>query len=125
MTPETEQQREKRATDLAYAQGRREADVDSHLRSHETRLNAINGSIERHAQNAQALKDSIVELGGKVDAIAATLVAQREVEEDRVQQIKDANEKQISNKQFWVGVATICAMIVIGVATLFVKAHGG
>lgn len=122
---ETEEERASRARNLAYTQGRRDADVDAHLRSHEKRLNAINGSIEKHARNAEALKNSITELGEKVDAVAATLVTQKAIEADRVQQIKDANEQQISTKQFWLGVATICVMITLGVMTLIVRAHGG
>jgi chromosome segregation ATPase len=112
--PESEQQREDRAKQLAYQQGRRDSDVDARILSHERRLNAINGSIERHANEAAALKNSIVQLADKIDEVMAELKTKKAVEADRVKQIKAANEKQISNKMFWLGVATICAMIFVG-----------
>jgi hypothetical protein len=112
--PESEQQRADRAKDIAYQQGRRDSDVDARLLSHERRLNAINGSIEKHARNAAALRDSMERLGDKIDQVAASLVTAKAVETDRVDQIRRANEKQISNKMFWLGVATICAMIFVG-----------
>jgi phage-related minor tail protein len=109
-----------RAFKVAYTQGRRDADVDSHLRDHENRFKAINGSIEKHAQNAQALKDSISELSEKVDGIAGTLVTRDAVEADRNRQLKEANEKQISRRTFWLGVTAICATVLVG----FLKSHG-
>jgi hypothetical protein len=112
--PESEQQRADRAKDIAYQQGRRDSDVDARLLSHERRLNAINGSIEKHARNAAALRDSMERLGDKIDQIAASIDTAKAVETDRVDQIRRANEKQISNKMFWLGVATICAMIFVG-----------
>jgi hypothetical protein len=121
MTPENDDQREQRAKELAYALGRREADVDAHLRSHENRLNAINGSIEKHAKNAAALSASIDELGDKIDRVAASLVTRDAVEAERTDQLKRANEKQISNKMFWLGVAAIIATILGAI----IASHGG
>jgi gamma-glutamyl:cysteine ligase YbdK (ATP-grasp superfamily) len=110
-----------RAFKVAYTQGRRDADVDSHLRDHENRFRAINGSIEKHAENAQALKDSISELSEKVDGVAATLATREALDAARTQQLKDANEKQISNRTFWLGVVTICVMVLVGILA---KSHG-
>jgi phage shock protein A len=121
MSSETEDERIQHARDLAYAFGRREADVDAHLRSHENRLDAINGSIEKHAKNAGELRDSIEDVKDMVEGIAAALATAKAVEADRVDQVKQANEKQISNRTYWLGVATICAMIIVG---LYAKSHG-
>jgi uncharacterized protein YegJ (DUF2314 family) len=110
-----------RAFKVAYTQGRRDADVDSHLRDHENRFKAINGSIEKHAANAQALKDSISELSEKVDGIAAVMSTQAALDAQRVKQVKDANEKQITNRTFWLGVVTVCVMVLVGVLA---NSHG-
>lgn len=104
---ETDQERADRAELLAFQRGVRQAEVDARLASHEARLNAINGSIERHARNAGALRDSVEAVDEKVDQVINTLNAQRAVEESRVKQLKDANEQQISNRNFWLGVAVI------------------
>lgn len=118
--PETERERLDRAAKLAYETGRREAQVDARLGSHEARLNAVNGSIERNARNTEALRESVDALGDKVDGIKAALETRAALEADRVKQVKEANEKQISVKQFWLGVATICAMLLVAFL-----AHGG
>lgn len=122
---ETEQRREERATELAYAKGRKDAQVDARLDGHEKRLNAINGSIDRHAHEAAQLRKTIEQVDGKVDGIVATLDKNAAVEEERVAQIKDANEKQISTRTFWLGVATICVMLLVGYATVAATLHGG
>lgn len=108
---ETDDERQRKAQELAYQQGRRDSDVDSRLLSHERRLNLINGSIERHARQAEALKNSILELGDKIDKIDANLATRAALEAERVKQVQEANEKQISNKMFWLGVAAIIATI--------------
>jgi uncharacterized protein (DUF885 family) len=114
-----------RAFKVAYTQGRRDADVDSHLRSHENRLNAVNGSIVENARIVAQLQDSIQTTGDslekKIDAIAATLVTRDAVEADRNRQLKEANEKQISRRTFWLGVVAICVTALIGILA---KSHG-
>lgn len=115
---------------LAYAAGRRDAEVDVTLRSHEKRLNAINGSIERHAQatfslgqKVDAQGERIEAIDGKLDQVVATLATNAAVEQDRVKQVRDANEKQISSRTFWVGVAAICATLIVGFATVYTMLH--
>ena len=120
MTSESDEERVKLAKEIAYAQGRRDSDVDSRLRSHENRLNAINGSIERHANEANALRKSIGHLGDKIDDVMAALEKKEAIEADRVKQIAKANDKQISTKAFWLGVAAIVAAIIAPII-----AHGG
>ena len=110
----------------AYLQGRRDSDVDGRLHDHEKRLLAINGSVEKHARNVDALRVSMEEIAekmtAKIDLLATRLDSRDAVEADRVAQVKKANEKQISNKQFWLGVATICVMILVA---LLAKVHFG
>jgi chromosome segregation ATPase len=103
-----ETERVRRANQLAYAQGRREADVDAHLRSHENRLNAINGSIEKHARNAAKLEATMDKrcdaIEDKLDELLTAHATQTAVEADRVAQVKTANDKQISKRNYWLGV---------------------
>ena len=120
MTSESDEERVKLAKEIAYAQGRRDSDVDSRLRSHENRLNAINGSIERHANEAAKLRESIGGLGDKIDAVNQSLATRAALEAERVKQIEKANDKQISTKAFWLGVAAIVAAIIAPII-----AHGG
>jgi chromosome segregation ATPase len=117
---ETEEERARRAKQIAYEQGRRDSDVDSRLRSHENRLNAINGSIERHAHQAAKLRESIEDLGDKIDAVNQALSTKAALEAERNKQLETANDKQISTKAFWLGVAAIVAAIVAPII-----AHGG
>jgi predicted nuclease with TOPRIM domain len=118
---ESEEQRERLAKELAYQQGRRDSDVDARLRSHENRLNAINGSIDRHANEAKALRNSIDDLGDKIDAVNQSLATKAALEAERVKQIAQANDKQISTKAFWLGVAAIMAAIL----GPYLASHGG
>jgi predicted nuclease with TOPRIM domain len=118
---ESEEQRERLAKELAYQQGRRDSDVDARLRSHENRLNAINGSIERHAHQAAKLRESIEDLGDKIDAVNQSLATKAALEAERVKQIAQANDKQISTKAFWLGVAAIMAAIL----GPYLASHGG
>lgn len=77
----------KRLEELAYMQGRRDADVDTKLLAHERRLNAVNGSIEKHAQNAAKLEKTIERtreaLEAKIDSLIAAQSARAAVEDDR------------------------------------------
>lgn len=117
---------------LAYAAGRRDADVDSHLRdhaaqirSHEERLNRINGSIDRNAQETVALRAVVEALDGKVDAVVTALEKKAAVEQERNRLFGEANEKQISNRTFVLGVVTICVVLVIGMATVYATLQAG
>jgi chromosome segregation ATPase len=117
---ETEPERERRAKEVAYQQGRRDSDVDARLRSHENRLNAINGSIERGAREAAALRGSVDALGDKIDAVNSALATKAALEAERTKEIEKANDKQISTKAFWLGVGAIVAAIIAPII-----AHGG
>lgn len=111
MTGESDRERIEKAENLAAEAGYRRAVVDSQLSAHQRRLDAINGSIEKHARNAEALKNSITALSEKLDGVIATLATQAAIEKDRVAQITKANEKQISTRMFVIGVVAIIATI--------------
>lgn len=101
----------------AFERGRREAFTTAEIDSHERRLNLINGSIEKHAREAVRLRNSISGLSDKVDALAASLATKAAVEADRDRQLKRANDQQISNRTFWLGVATIMVTLLIAVVS--------
>lgn len=121
--PETDAQRNEAARELAYAQGKREAIVDGRLDSAEARLTAINGSIEKHALNAMHLREAIDQQNDKIDQIVAKLDQRAAVEADRVEQLRQANDRQISTRAFAIGVATIVVMILGLIVTLLVEVH--
>jgi hypothetical protein len=89
MTPETEEQREKRANELAvaqssrdrqdaYTQGRRDADVDQWLQAHERRFKAINGSIEKTGTALTDLTEEVRQIKSDLkerDSVNEALVA--------------------------------------------------
>lgn len=102
--PESDDQREDRARDLAIAGALRDAEVDRTIASHESRLNAINGNIERLGT---AMKD----LGGKVatqDAVEGALAKQR--------------EQGVSNRQWLITCAIMVFVVVL--AQVLQKALG-
>lgn len=114
-TPNQDPQRE------AFERGRRQAHVDGELEQHERRLNAINGSIDRTARNVGALRDTVEEVRDEVGALASQLATRVAVEASRNEELKKANEQQISNRTFWLGVAAIIATVLAAV----ISVHGG
>lgn len=96
----------------AFKRGQREASIDAELDSHEKRLNAINGSIERNVREAANLRRTIEALGDRIDEIAAHLATKAAVETDRNDQLKRANDQQISNRTFWLGVTAIIVTLI-------------
>lgn len=115
-----------RLEQLAYQQGRRDADVDAHLRalantqaSHEKRLSAINGSIERHALNAARLEKSIDRLRESVEGKAA-------VEADRDQQRLRAESQQVTHRTLWLAAGTVFVPllgVIVALVTLILTSH--
>lgn len=70
--------REDKALKLAYERGRREAVVDEQLRSHEERLDAINGSVRRSAEATEGLVREVGALRVQIetaDRVAAAVSA--------------------------------------------------
>lgn len=103
---ESNEQREMRARDLAIEEGRRRERVDGQLNSHELRLNAINGSIERGATATANLKTSVDELRDEIHTKNAVDTALHAA-------IATANEKQISTRAFTLGVLAILIPMIV------------
>lgn len=122
VSEETEQQRIRRARDLAYEEGRRRQEVDGTLKNHEARLNAINGSIDRGTRATNELRESVRRLHDDFRAFLADqrtrdevakfrATEHKEADEKRTEAVRLANEKQISGRAFWIGVVTIVVML--------------
>lgn len=104
MVPETDQEREAKATDLAshqadraveraYKRGRREQEVDGRLDDHDRHFKALNGSIERSARAQEAtnrelagVKQGVLDVKGKIEtgetvasALAKTAASRRDL----------------------------------------------
>jgi len=109
--------------ELAYQQGRRDADVDARLLSHDRAIMRINGSIEKHAVNAGQLSEEIKKLGRKIDELAADRAADEAVAADREEQSRRVANRQVSVRTFAVGVVTIVVMLMGVIATLLAAVH--
>lgn len=111
-----------RLEELAYKQGRRDADVDARLLSHERRLNAINGSIEKHARNADKLTAAIGEvreaLDTKLDTLIAAQAARAAVEADRESRATQSADRVFKRRTLLIGFWTVVVMLagVLGTA---------
>lgn len=103
----------------AFEEGRRRERIDGMLTSHEHRLNAINGSIDRSAKSMDDLRREVrTAVETMRTALGKVEQAQqlREAHEDGIQQaVSAANEKQISSRQFWLGVVAIAATLMAAV----------
>ncbi|HTA98679.1 MAG TPA: hypothetical protein VK730_13685 [Solirubrobacteraceae bacterium] len=102
--PQTAEQRESKAVQLAEARGRRQQEVDGRLDEHDRRFARINGSIERSARAQEgtnrelgALKKGLEDVVTKLEtgeAVSAALA-----------------KAAVSRREFWLGVATIAAAL--------------
>lgn len=99
----------------AFEEGRYRERIDGRLNSHEKRLNAINGSIDRAATQTTEMRESIDKVHQAIGELVAAQATRDAVELARAKQLKDANEKQISGRQFWIGVAMIVVTLIVGV----------
>lgn len=102
--PETEQTRDEKALRLAEERGRRQQEVDGRLDDHERRLNAINGSIERSARAQEVL-------GERVDEVLSKMKTAEEVSSALAKSAQDAVTKQLSRREFWLGVLAIAGAL--------------
>jgi transcriptional regulator NrdR family protein len=118
---------EHRLEELAYQQGRRDADVDARLFSHERRLNAVNGSIEKHARNAEKLRESIDEiresLEQRIDELISTQRVSTAVADDREELDRRRANKQLSRRTYLIGLATIMVMLLGVIVTVLTAIH--
>ena len=124
---ETEDERQRRAVKDAYALGRRESDIDNKLRSHENRLNVINGSIARHAEAVAGLQttvdDRCSQIEDKLDKLIADRLAEDAVQKDRDRQLEKVNNKQISSRGWYIGIATLVLMLAGVIVSLLTATH--
>lgn len=119
-----------RLEELAYQQGRRDADVDGRLLGHERRLNAINGSISRHAENAEKLRQTVDErfrsLDDKLDELIAAQTARDAVDQDRDRQHDRASQRQFSRRTIVIAFCTVAVMfaaLIVSVLALALNVH--
>lgn len=110
-----------------YAVGRRDAYVDATLAEHEKRLLAINGSIERAAQNAARLSDHLNafrdEIGERMDKLVEQQRTRVAVEQDRALQVRRANEKALDSRTFLIGIASVVVLLVGVIVSVLAAAH--
>jgi len=112
MPPETDQGREAKAIQLAEQRGRREQVVDGRIDEHDRRLNAINGSIERSAKAQEVLGTRVAGVERRIDEVLAKMKTAEEVSQALAQSATDAVSKQLSRREFWLGVAAIAGALV-------------
>lgn len=123
MADDTEQERIRAARTIAYEEGRHRERLDGRLNNHEARLDAINGSVDRAARattdlsvRVRALHDEITKLvtaQATRDAVEGARAQQRQdTEEARAEQLREANEKQISTRAFAIGVAMVIVTLI-------------
>ena len=112
MPPESDQARDQKAIQLAEQRGRRQQVVDGRLDEHDRRLNAINGSVERSAKAQEVLGQRVAGVERRIDEVLAKMKTAEEVSAALAKSAQDAVTKQISRREFWLGVAAIAAAIV-------------
>jgi sugar-specific transcriptional regulator TrmB len=107
---ETPEQREAKAVQLAEARGRRQQEVDGRLDEHDRRLKAINGSIERSARAQEELGSKVAGVERRVDEVLAKMETAERVSTALARAAQDAVTKQLSRREFWLGVAAVVAV---------------
>jgi hypothetical protein len=108
---ETEGERDEKAIRLAEDRGRRRQIVDGRLDDHDRRLNAINGSIERSAEAQEQLGVKVAGVERRVDEVLSKMRTAEQVSSALAKSAQDAVTKQLSRREFWLGVAAIAAAL--------------
>ncbi len=111
MPDESPQQREAKAVQLAEARGRRQQVVDGRLDDHDRRLDAINGSIERSARAQEHLGEKVAGVENGLKEVLAKMKTAEAVSSALAKSAQDAVSKQLSRREFWLGVAAITAAL--------------
>ena len=119
---DAERERIKAARDIAFEEGRHRERIEGRLNSHEARLNAINGSIDRGTKATNGLRLDVQKLHEEFSKLVEAQRVRDAVEADRTRQLRKANEKQISTRAFVIGVATVIVML-IGVIVAVLNVH--
>lgn len=102
---------ERKLRDLAMEEGRRRERVDQRLGSHEARLNAINGSIDRGNERIGRVED-------KLDTLLTEMRTQKEL-------TSAAASKQINSRQWFSGIAIVVFTLFLVIIALLTAIHGG
>jgi hypothetical protein len=102
--PETDRQREDRATKLAYEKGRRDAIVDGRLDGLESHAKIVNGSIERGARATERVES-------KVDALRSQIEREGAVGKALAAQAAAAIDRSFSRKEGRIAAAVLGAML--------------
>lgn len=102
--------------DRAYQAGQRQAEMSTQIASHERRLNAINGSVARGADNT-------AELNKKIDALIAENSTSRAVNNALAASVKDAAAKQISSRGFYIATASVVLTLMGVIAAVLEVVH--
>lgn len=111
MPDETVQRREEKAIQLAEARGRRQQVVDGRLDGHDRRFEALNGSIDRAARAQEAMGERLGGVERRVDEVLAKMKTAEEVSSALAKSAQDAVTKQLSRREFWLGVLAIAAAV--------------
>ena len=108
------------AEQRAYRRGRETADLNNKLETHfkddDRRFDEIKAD---QGQTTETLKTVVVKvdaLGNKVDTAAAVTTARAEDAKLRAEEAKDVAEKQVSSKQFFIGLASLAVGILAALA---------
>lgn len=115
MCPDSDQQREQKATNLARDQertaielaeqrGREAARLEGRLDDHDKHFKVVNGSIERTARGLERLEGVVAELAASFKENAAVTTA-------RAADAKEAAERQVSTRTFVLGLLGAVAAI--------------
>jgi hypothetical protein len=91
-------------------------EVDNRLNGHDEHLRVINGSIERGAKATERVES-------KVDALAGQVRTEGAVGKALAAQATKAIERQVSTRDFRLGVTTVVVMLLGVMATLIAVAH--
>jgi sugar-specific transcriptional regulator TrmB len=108
---ETPQQRESKAVQLAEARGRRQQEVDGRLDGHDERFDRLNGSIDRAARAQEHLGEKVAAVENGLKEVLAKMKTAEAVSSVLAKSAQDAVSKQLSRREFWLGVAAITAAL--------------
>lgn len=106
----------------AFAEGYKAAETHATLANHERRLNAINGSIERHAKQAAALARSVDELRDEFAAGRALDEKRHAVSEALADYVQSTKSKQVSARGFRLGLIVAVVVGVLGSVSTIIAA---
>lgn len=112
MPPESDQSRDQKAIQLAEQRGRRQQVVDGRLDGHDQHFARINGSIERSAQAQERLGQRVAGVERRIDEVLAKMKTAEDVSSALAKSAQDAVTKQISRREFWLGVAAIAGALI-------------